>query len=572
MPALPKTRVSDLLSDAEQFGGAHPGLAGRLTTDSGEPSAERVREALMYLGATVVDRVADLDAEGYRALADVAAPSLGRPSPAATIIELSSPAPRDVPACAEVHTAGALPCRFRLVSAVAVGPWRAQGARIERSRLDGDVLSFDLVATGEVPLPAAVGDRARFYVDGPTEPALLLLGHLLAHASRAEITAETDGAGASAGAARAVAIRPYGLRRDEELAPETDGPNTGLSLLREYFLFAEKFRLFELEGLRAALSGKPGARRATVRVRFDVPLPAKANVAPAGLRAHCVPAVNLFYTTSEPRLFRPGDAGFVVRAAGLTHDEGGVYEVLGVVATPAAGGPSVRVPALRRFSAVGLDARFPYAFSTKRVLSGARDEANVALCLASPRSGGGHTAAQVITVHLLATNRARGGAVRPGELTVAGPGMPRDVRAVNIVPTSMYVPPPVGPEMALQTVVRAAIPRGDPMFALQSTLYATLPRGATPAPIIEANRARVRAVEHLEIVPSPRGLGRGYDVRLTIDESPFHGLGDVALFLRLLRAALDAQVSTNHEYRCEAVCRKSGERLVWPPAGREGGA
>ena len=42
------------------------------------------------------------------------------------------------------------------------------------------------------------------------------------------------------------------------------------------------------------------------------------------------------------------------------------------------------------------------------------------------------------------------------------------------------------------------------------------------------------------------------------------GLGDVALFVRLLQKALDTQTTVNRFYQCEAKCRKGGARIRWP--------
>ncbi|MGH7296520.1 MAG: type VI secretion system baseplate subunit TssF, partial [Polyangiaceae bacterium] len=383
----------------------------------------------------------ELEGDGQRALADVVAPDLLRPLPAATIVELATErSVRRVPAGAEVTTVGPRPCRFRTISEVRVGPWAVEAARVEGPH----TLSFDLAAAEGVSLTDAVGSvRPRFFVEG-AQSALRLVAHVLAHTTRAELSFEGGGAPVALGV-----IHPYGMRADQALAPEPDGPHTGLSLLREYFVLPEKFSFFSIGGLPAALRGS-SARRATVTLTFGEPLPAQAQAAPT-IRAHCVPAVNLFRTTAEPWVFEAGRSSSPVRVAGHTREQGGVYAILGASATAHGAGPAepIALRPVRRFAAGASSPGFPYAFSTKLVAPPGRSEPEVVLCLTCPRGRPPVLAPHVVSLDLLATNRHRAGRLRPGEISEPGARVPRGVRVRNITPCSPYVPPPVGPELAL---------------------------------------------------------------------------------------------------------------------------
>ena len=423
-------------------------------------------------------------------------------------------------------------------------------------------MRFDLLAVGELTLADCVAGRARFFVEGARDSALLLVAHVLGHASRAELSVE------GGGSAVLGAVRPYGMRPEHALAPEPDGPYTGMSLLREYFLCVEKFCFFELGGLTPALRGNP-ARRATVTLWFDESLPAHAAIAPTGIRAHCVPAVNLFRSTAEPWVFEPGHPSAPVRVAGSSRSDAGVYAVLGASASPRDDDAAPPIPLLpvRRFGAGSIERGFPYAFSTRLVAGTDGADPDVVMCLTSPRGRVPNLAPHVVSVDVLATNRSRATAVRTGELSEAGPGMPPGVRARNIVPSSAHVRPAVGPELALQVAVRAAVPDGDALFTLQSRLLALVPRHGVDPAMVRAQVARVAAIQRLDVEPAAdvARACRGYDVHIAIDESPFQGLGDVALFVRLLHAAFEAQASVSRFYRCKATCVKSGARIVWPP-------
>lgn len=569
MARLPFTDVHDLRRSAERFSRALPSLAGVL----GEPASndaplERAREGLFFLGAVAMDQVRELEGDGQRALADVVAPDLMRPFPSATIVELAAErAVRRVPAGAELRSPGGPEAsRFRMLSETRVGPWRVEQTRVDRLSDGAEVLRLDLTSSGRWPLAETISTRARLFVDGPREMALRLVAHVLTHTIRVELSTEEGEEGARV---LLPIPEPYGTRPEHALAPEPDGPHTGLSLLRDYFLLPEKFCFFELAGLLAALRGN-AARKATVTLIFSQPLPATLSGGTTTIRAHCVPAVNLFPASAEPWVFEAGRPSAPARVAGVAREAAAVYAVLGVsaIARDDDQAAAVALQPVRRFAAGGDAPGFPYAFSTKRVASRANADAELVVCLTSPRGRPPVLDPHVISTDLLATNRGHGArAHRPGDLVESGAGMPPGVRGRNILPCSPYVSAPVGPELALQVAVRAALPDGDPLFALQSRLFAMVPRQGVDPSTVRALVARVAAVQHLEVaaVTEAGGARHGYEARLEVDETPFSGLGDVALFVRVLQAAFESQVSAGSFYRCIANCTKSGTRIAWPP-------
>ncbi len=557
MATIPRSGTRSLFASAERFAAAYPGLAGSLHETSLDPSLERVREGLFFLGATLIDQIQKHEAEGYRALAEVVAPAIARPFPAATIVELTARdgACRRVPAGAEVGDGAS--CRFRLVSDVEVGPLRVEDVRIT-ARGERQALTFRLRAPGGVGLCASVGRKLRLYVDGSRDGALLLLAHVLAHAVRPEITV-------SGREPSPLLLGGYGTRADEAIAPESDGP-AAMGLLREYFLLPEKFSFFEIAGIAEAL--QDGDAEARITIELDSPLPSRAYPPPDGLRPNCVPAVNLFRATCEPRTFDGSLSAFPLRVAGLSRDQGEVFSIRSVQAIATTGSAeAVLVPRLGRFSAAGLPLRFPYAYSTKLVPSPGDGEPHTVLSLSSPRGRKPRFEPHVVSIDVLATNAGRGSQVRTGELSKPGAGIPADVQVRNIVPTSPYVPAPIGSELARQTFQHAAVPSDDALFNLKSLLGSMVPRRGVDAASVAANLAKVRGVEALEVaVALDRArAGRGYQATLAIDETPFQGTGDVALFVRLLHATLDARAGTNGFYRCLATCTKSGARILWPP-------
>ncbi|WP_394827318.1 type VI secretion system baseplate subunit TssG [Pendulispora albinea] len=556
MARFPQARIEGLVAAARAFATLHPGLVGRLGRMAMDASLERIRRGVFAIGAAILERIPDFEMESHGALADVVAPSLARPFPAATIVQLEPEDGRSrrIAAGAEILSAKDPWCRFQTVSDVDVGPYRIENARALAGSLQFEVRVFDGT------LDTALGEELRIYVDGPHEAALLLLAHVLRHTERVELRFP-DGRVRDLDAA----VRPYGLRLDEMLAPEPDGPPTATSLLQEYFSFPEKFRFFVLR-LGSAHRGA-GVRQATVVLRFERALPAAASLAQDGLRAHCVPAVNLFRTTAEPRMFGPGVSTFPVHVAGLPRARGVVYAVISATAKPRdRAGPTIPLPAVRRFAAERFSSDFPYAYSTRWVPSRTRSEPDLFVTLTSPRGAEPLLEPHVIALRVLATSR--GCELAPGELASAGAGMPGSMRVRNILPTSNYVPPAAGADLALRAFMRGAIPDEDPLVALQNVLFSLLPPFEVDPARFHANVARIRSLEALTIQPTtePSGSRRGYRASLELDETDFRGPGDVALFARILHRLLDAHVATNGFVQCIATLKKTGDAIRWPPS------
>ncbi|WP_394847434.1 type VI secretion system baseplate subunit TssG [Pendulispora brunnea] len=568
MARFPQGRINSLERDAEGFAELFPAIAGRLANVHGGGRLGRLRRALFALTASILEKVAEFDMDAYRALAEVVAPSSTRPLPVATIVQFSAtqgPAQR-VPAGAEVRTVGApdvntfyhdRSCRFRVTADVDVGPFAIRNAHAL-----GGALGFELVATSTRPLEDVIGDDLRIYVDGPREGALLVLTHLLAHTARIELST------AQAGTCLLRRVRPYGTSVDDVLAPEIDGPPNASALVREYFVFPEKFSFFVVEGVARALRGTK-AVVATIVLRFREPLPPGTSIGADSLLPHCAPVINLFPAHSEPQTFGPGQSSFAVHVAGLARGRSSTYDVVSATATPRDRlAPEVALPRAHRFAADSISEAFPYAFSTRRVAVSAPPDRDTSLVVAltSPRGARPLLEPHVVSLRLRATNGAC--KVAPGEVTEAGAEFPASVAVRNILPGSPYVPPSVGTDLAFRAIMRGAIPPRDALFTLRTLLLSLLPPEDLDPILFRANLGRIHAIEQLAVTPAfdHEGSRRGYLFQFIVDETAFRGVGDVGLFFYVVQQLLHTHVSLNGFCRVEVQCRKTGAFIAWPPA------
>ncbi len=95
------------------------------------------------------------------------------------------------------------------------------------------------------------------------------------------------------------AISLVGLTKDESLLPSNPSAPWGYSLLRDFFIFPEKYQAFKLDVLEA-LAVHTAAASFEVAIHIDRPWPKSLRVTTEQFRLNTVPIVNLFPHDANP--------------------------------------------------------------------------------------------------------------------------------------------------------------------------------------------------------------------------------------------------------------------------------
>ena len=545
MPKLPSLSLETLDGLAGLFADAYPASAGVLATPSQDPDIERLRQALLMLSGSVFDRATDFGNEGYETLGALLCPSILRPTPAATVLELTSNERTIVRRGAEAMTAANH--RFTCANDCHVAPIRIEKARV-RTVGGREVLEFEVVSTADAPLAAALGDSLEVFVHDHLDAALRVCSML----ARASVTAFVDD---QSGAIPLSVSLPGAT----PLCPEPDGPPQAVLLLRDYFQIPLRFATFRLSGL-SAVAALPKARR--LRVRAEVSSSqGKIELARDALHPNCVVAINLFETTADPSSLDPVHTSSVLRISELG-PSARLFDVIDVsVADRDRGGPSVVIPAMRRLGVQAVDPRAPYAYSVEV------DDATATprLTFVSPLRARPVPTQFVVSARVLATNGAAAAQLSPGAIHRAGVGMRTSVQ--NILPTSWCADRPVGSERTLRVDAFAQLAGAfSARESLRNLLLAILPSRGLPAATSRAHRRRIDAIESVNVDTDVRwqdGMAAsGYRVRIGIDESAFDGRGDVELFARVLREVIARSSPLEAPVRLEAHLRIADEAYV----------
>jgi type VI secretion system protein ImpG len=601
-----------------EFAAAFPKIAARLTLDTtpvADPYVERLLEGFSFLAARVRLK---LDAEFPRFtqhLLEIAYPHYLAPTPAMAIARFAPTLtegalaggfviPRGTMLRGQIPPRGQVTaCQFRTAHDVTLWPIEIADARYVPFAPDlpftvlplgqpvQGVIRLRLRAAASLPFRQIALDRLNLFLTGSDEVALKLyelilgtgLGVLLAPPGSPLPWFEWLGRDA---------IEPVGFARDQTLIPYTARSFSGYRLLHEYFAFPERFRFIELVGLRKAL-----ARHAGDEIDVAIPLgrgdaTLVALVDKLGFALHCTPAVNLFSRRADRIHVTDQQAEHHVvvdRTRPMDFEVHGVERVVGYGESQEAQQEfrpfyaSVDADATRGAAGFFTLRREPRALSERQRRNGARSSyvgSEVFLSLVDPREAPYAGDLRQLAVDVLATNRDLPLLMPVGTESDFSLSISAPVQGIRCLhgPSRPRPGIPEG-EIAWRltnhlslnylTVEDLDAERGAVALREALELYADLVDADLPDAVSRRQTTGVRRVAVTPCVrrlpaPGPIVFGRGLEIRLTVDETPFAG-ASVFLLGAVLEQFFARLASMNTFTEFVLVSERRGEIKRWPP-------
>lgn len=306
---------------AAEFAREHPKIAGRLGVDpSGhevcpDPFVERLMEGFAYLTARVQLK---FDAEFPRltqSLLESVYPHYLAPTPSMLVAEFEPegndpalaagfPIPRGTMLRANLGRGGSVPAQFRTAHEVALWPLEIRAADYTTreagtfelpSRLRPKaVLRLRLgITAGVMPKELKV-DELDVYVRGGGEVPYRILEQVLAHGASVVLQSGTGNQRKTVPVRGGTGIAPVGFTENESLFPVAPRSFEGYRLLREYFVFPQRFLFFKLRGLREAVAQMTGTEFDVLILMDGNDVQLENRVDESMFSLFCTPAINLF--------------------------------------------------------------------------------------------------------------------------------------------------------------------------------------------------------------------------------------------------------------------------------------
>lgn len=541
------------------FARDNPALARALQTHADDPDVERLLEGVAFLGAGLRARIERAGDELAYSLAELIAPQVVLPLPAATIVELEpnvramrsrSPVPRDRELRARAVEGVA--CVFRTCHEVDLWPLRGGAVRLVETAGDRAALEWTLELANAEALREPGALRIFLHHADLAQAATLMLW----------LTRHVVGISVLVGARLVGRLPPEALVAGSVARlpvfpwPET-APAAHRALL-ELLVMPERHCFVELAGLHALeLAEGP----VTLRFELRRPPPLPAALSPGCLRLHCVPAINLFEAPGEP-IVRDGLAREgLVRADGVDPRLVEVHEVLAVHAIGRDRTRRVLTPFAR---ALGRPARGTY--SLRRVRSPRGDGVDTFLTVhEGPEAAS--TEEEVLSLRLLCTNRRLPLELRPGDIRDESPGA--IVRGyANLTAVTPPAPFPTGEHARWRLLSHLALaPRGPADVASLRgllRLYNLRPESVRGR-AVERMAEAIRGVRRESVVRVVRGAPlRAVRTTIELDEPALGGPGIAFLFGHVLDDLVSAHLPLGSAGELSLALSPGQQVIGWP--------
>lgn len=581
------TQLDALSKLAASFSRAYPALAPRLAERSSDPDVERILDAFAYLTERIHRLLDASSPAAAQSLADLLAPELSRPLPAATIVEFEPPRGGriSIPPGAEVESVpiDGTRCRFCAWSAFDVVPWSVEDAHVTWLPTEGQSLELTLRSTTAHASSEALLASLfplRVHLGGDWNVALSLLLLLRCHLTSIDLRIGGEG-GKSYALGRS--LRPWGLSESEALLPPEPFEHPGLRLVREYFTLPAKFAFVELgthlPAIEAFAAESFPVDRVELRLRFDAPIPSALHPTRENVRLNCVPVANVFETTTDPirpSLERPEQ---VLRPSGLSVGHGETYSVSRVFAR-VVGLPGIApIASFSDFEAKAPSALDDVFYVARTCPSSLNSGSDVQLSLGSPAGSPPAPEIEYLSVEIRASNGPLANGLGIGDVRFSTDGPARSMAVRNISAVTPHHAPAAGDELRWRTlavVTLSALPL-DSAGTLRTLLHVLNLRPLGDASSASAHAQKLSAIRDVRLEEgraarrSSRGDGSravvlGHDVRVDLGLAGFEGEGDALVFASVLAGLFGHEASIGAFARTSVHIVETGRIFEFPAA------
>jgi type VI secretion system protein ImpG len=292
---------------AQEFAEAYPEQAALLNLNAikdRDPYVERLLEGMAFLTSQIRHRLDDSIPEISQSLLEQIIPTMIRPYPAHSIVQLTPNIQNkeaislDAGTSVKALNAGPLNanCEFSLTHDINVLPIALVHVLSEEKAGGGHQIRLTFKRGRQVNWQALDLSSFKMYLSADW-PLAYALFHLFTD-TQTQISLSSESRSVIPGGERLV-CRPAHQSPKDSLLPSHGRSKNAFSLMHDYFCAREKYLFVDLQGL-GAIEIPDSAEQFTVTFDAKVNLPVDTKLSPDHIRLFCSPAINLFNDDAEP--------------------------------------------------------------------------------------------------------------------------------------------------------------------------------------------------------------------------------------------------------------------------------
>jgi type VI secretion system protein ImpG len=346
--------LEHLRGEAREFAAEYPTAAGMLALDKGrveDPYVERLLEGVAFLAARVRLKLDSQYPVFTQQLIDVLFPGWLAPTPSACVLRLGGDiadaklvegpkVPRGTCVVGSLRGLPNLKCEFETTQDVTLLPLKLMDIQYLGTRPEQKTGTENGTAEASIRLELEVLGGATFtqlnvdnlpvFVNAAEPHASQLMELIVGRSVAVGVSADAAGRRSATWLAGHT-VKQLGLAASEAMLHMPVRGHAGFRVLREYAALPEKFRFFELTGLRQALA-KISGTKAYLHLHVGANYKRlEAAVRSDTLALFCTPAVNLRERLLDRREVPPGQTEYNVVADGHNVKQHEVVQLLDVV-------------------------------------------------------------------------------------------------------------------------------------------------------------------------------------------------------------------------------------------------
>lgn len=554
-----------------EFARAHPERAQYLNIDSvgdRDPYVERLFEGFAFLTARIRQRLEDSFPQLTEGLVNLLWPQYLQEIPSLSIVQLTPRTgllngSRILPARSEIISDPAgndgVRCKFTTVHPVAVHPLVLGSVERNINNQNNEILTFTFLFNKTVDWSNFDLKSIRLFLHAELPVALKVHRALTAMVKDAEI--EFGDSGQVYRIDPVKAVTPGGFTAEESVLPQTRAGFTGYSLLREYFVYPEKFLFIDLNGIDTLPSPQTTPEKLTYRITIREPLPLDKSITPSMFKLNCCPAANLFRKTLEPITKTGMKSEYRVVADSSYSSSVHAHSIIKVIGTDnITGNRSVYEP-LYTFANIGSDIPKTYATRFCRSSDGKRE---MDMLLSGSEIVDGQIREENLVIEAWCTNgKVPREYLSEKQISSPGPGFPDSFSVTNITRPTPPCLPPAAEDLLWK--FQAHMAANQTSLASKDALKQFLQLyNWSP---LEGRARKIEAITEVKSGPVDAlysgSVLRGVKFTVTIEEPPFDDTGDLHLFGLVLSQFLSQYVAINSFCELEFILKPSDKRMSW---------
>lgn len=527
-----------------------------------DPYIERLLEGVAYLTAHIKQRINDQLPDISANLITQFWPQILRPYPSAMIMQFNSkPGQLTQTYLMPAHTQLKTPalgeeqiiCQFRTVYPVKIQPLHVINAKIQTSTT-GAVISIHLQSDTHVDINQLDLQDLPIYINAEINITLSLFYALTKQANTISVIIPRGQAPQILLKNCNIIMQPCHLNPQDSILPNCHRTFSGFSLILDYFCFREKYFFVSISGLNK-ITWPPNTKQFIIEIKCKNDFAMDYAISEKNILLNCVPAVNLYPSTSEPIQINHQRTEYPLIVDATSRKGLQLFSVDSVSGIETKSGKQYQYESLYDFKFLQKQTRF-YAVNYQ--------DHGIDILQPYLNIGG----VPIIQTEILSCN-----------LTVCNGYYPRrylseytvhqlcnttsNFTALNITRPTSIIYPPTHHEWQWLLISHLSLNYNT---LGNITVFQQLLRNYCWSNN-EVNMRRISAIRLVDIQPLQKMhkgiLMRGIIFCITLDESGYLSIEDIYLFGEMMQQFLSAYAQFNTYVQLKIICLPSQREIIW---------